>query len=202
MKGIGPKVYEQCAGFLRLRWTPAAGPSSSVPSLPFRPKKRNGHTVVSDQDNDVEMASVAPEEDAGSVTKPITIPRKKRRRRTDEEEPDLDMMLIHATGLPRVEHQTTATNPLDSTWIHPDHYPIATWVIAESGTSLAAFGTEGFRSAIRAWFQSVEDVRLQEILRRFQPDLDRELLLLIVDGLASPEGQEPRPFFLIQCRIH
>jgi len=86
------------------------------------------------------------------------------------------------------------TNPFDSTWIHPESYPVAEQVLERLGGSVADLAS---RSQAEALAEKAAAVDLDSLAREL--GVGRLLLADIVEQLARP-GRDPRedlpkPFF-------
>ena len=98
---------------------------------------------------------------------------------------------VQAVGFLKI---TGGTNPLDSTWIHPESYPVAEKVLERLGASPAEIGS---RPQCEALAERVATVDLDGLAREL--GVGHLLLSDIVEQLARP-GRDPRedlpkPFF-------
>jgi uncharacterized protein len=94
-----------------------------------------------------------------------------------------DARFVQSAGFLKI---TGGDNPLDSTWIHPESYPVARQLLAELG-----YGPEALaeRQQVEELHQKLRALSPEEVANRLQVGLPT--IRDIIDALARP-GRDPR----------
>ncbi|CAH1792511.1 unnamed protein product [Owenia fusiformis] len=148
IRGLGPKTFEQCAGFIRI-----------LPS-----------TVMKKEEDTDSIDGACMSTCTSKKRKSTGLTPKSKKRKLDVASFDV--------------------NPLDSTWIHPESYTIATRFLEKIKANPEEIGHSTIELKVEAALRSTDVCRLAKEL-----GTDSHCLQLIIDGVQQSVGSDIREEF-------
>lgn len=169
VKGLGPKTFLQCAGFIRVNAT--SGYNTEVET------DVAGSSAQVTVKQEEPVVTVKQEQEGFAIKKEDEPKSKKRKAETSTK----GKKKLKKTYLP---------NPLDKTWIHPESYEVTERLLKLAGALKSPIGSEAMREKVSAIVSSIGLETLAQNL-----EVGPHTLQVIIDGLKNPSNFDVRSDF-------